>query len=55
MFPVLQIGPLALPVPGLTMLAGVWIGLWLVEKEAARLQLDPEAVYAWPARDWSPG
>jgi prolipoprotein diacylglyceryltransferase len=46
MFPVLQIGPLALPVPGLTLLAGVWIGLWLAEKEAARLQLNSEAVYS---------
>ncbi len=45
MFPVLQIGPLALPVPGLTLLVGVWLGLWLAEREAARLQLNPEAVY----------
>jgi prolipoprotein diacylglyceryltransferase len=45
MSPVLQIGPLALPVPGLTLLVGVWIGLWLAEKEAARLQLNSEAVY----------
>ena len=47
MFPVLQIGPLALPVPGLALLLGVWIGLWLAakRKEAARLKLNPEAVY----------
>jgi len=45
MFPILQIGSLALPVPGLTLLVGVWIGLWLAEKDAARLQLNPEAVY----------
>ncbi len=45
MFPVLQIGSLALPVPGLVLLIGVWVGLWLAEKEAARLSLNPEAVY----------
>jgi prolipoprotein diacylglyceryltransferase len=45
MFPVLQIGPLAIPIPGLALLLGVWIGLWLAEKEAARLKLNPETVY----------
>ncbi len=45
MFPVLQIGSLALPVPGLVLLIGVWVGLWLAEREAARLSLNPEAVY----------
>ena len=45
MFPVLQIGPLALPVPGLALLIGVWIGLWLAEIEAARLGIGPETVY----------
>jgi phosphatidylglycerol:prolipoprotein diacylglycerol transferase len=45
MVPVLQVGPLALPVPGLTLLIGVWIGLWLAEREAVRLRLDPGAVY----------
>ncbi len=45
MFPVLPVGPFALPVPGLTLLIGIWGGLWLAEKEAARLRLNPEAVY----------
>jgi phosphatidylglycerol:prolipoprotein diacylglycerol transferase len=45
MFPVLQIGPLALPVPAFALLAGVWAGLSLAEKEAVRLKLNPEAVY----------
>ncbi len=45
MFLVLQIGSLALPVPGLVLLIGVWIGLSLAEREAARLGLNPEAVY----------
>jgi len=45
MFPVLQLGPLALPIPGLVLLIGVWIGLSLTEKEAAQLQLNSEGVY----------
>jgi len=45
MFPVLQIGSLALPIPGLALLLGVWIGLWLAEKKAARLGIGPETVY----------
>jgi prolipoprotein diacylglyceryltransferase len=45
MFPVLQVGSLALPVPGLALLVGVWVGLWLAEKEAARLSLNPATVY----------
>jgi prolipoprotein diacylglyceryltransferase len=45
MFPILQIGPLALPVPGLALLMGVWVGLSLAEREAARLKLNPETVY----------
>ena len=45
MLPVLQVGPLAVPVPSLTLLLGVWVGLGLAEKEAVRLRLDPGAVY----------
>ena len=45
MLPVLQIGSLAIPVPGLALLAGVWVALWLVEKEAKRLEVNPDAVY----------
>ncbi len=45
MLPVLQIGSLALPVPGLALLIGVWVALSMAEREAARLGLDPEAVY----------
>lgn len=36
MFPTLQIGPLALQVPGLVMLAGLWMGLTLSERRARR-------------------
>ncbi|MBI3360075.1 MAG: prolipoprotein diacylglyceryl transferase [Chloroflexi bacterium] len=45
MFPILQIGLLAIQVPGLALLIGVWLGLSLTEKESARLQMDAEAVY----------
>ncbi|MGD9093248.1 MAG: prolipoprotein diacylglyceryl transferase [Anaerolineales bacterium] len=36
MFPTLQIGPLALPVPALIILIGIWLGLTLSEKHASR-------------------
>src|SRR5579859_79452 len=45
MLPVLQAGSLAIPVPGLALLAGVWVALWLAEREARRLRLDPDAIY----------
>lgn len=45
MFPILQIGPLAIQIPGLALLIGVWVGLSLAEKEAARLHMDADAIY----------
>lgn len=45
MYPVLRVGPLALAVPGLALLLGIWVGLWLAEKEAVRLKLNAETVY----------
>lgn len=39
MFPILHIGPLALQVPGLFLLAGVWVALNLVEREAPRFKV----------------
>jgi phosphatidylglycerol:prolipoprotein diacylglycerol transferase len=45
MFPVLQLGPLALPVAPLALLMGVWVALELAEREAVRLSLSPDAVY----------
>lgn len=38
MFPILQIGPLAIQVPGLALLAGLWLALRLAEREADRLR-----------------
>ncbi|MBI3244324.1 MAG: prolipoprotein diacylglyceryl transferase [Chloroflexi bacterium] len=45
MFPILQLGPLAIQTPGLALLIGVWAGLALAEKEAARLKLNPDTIY----------
>ncbi len=39
MFPILHVGPLAIQLPGLLLLAGVWVGTYLVEKEAPRHKL----------------
>lgn len=45
MFPILHLGPLAIQVPGLLLLIGLWVGLSLSEKEAQRLTLKPDAIY----------
>lgn len=45
MFPILQLGPLAIQTPGLMLLLGLWIGLSLAEREAKRLNQDSEAIY----------
>jgi phosphatidylglycerol:prolipoprotein diacylglycerol transferase len=44
MFPVLQIGWVALPTAPLTLMLGVWIGAWLAEREATRLGLSGESI-----------
>jgi len=44
MFPVIQIGPLALQAPGLFILAGIWLGVTLVERLARRQQIDANPV-----------
>jgi prolipoprotein diacylglyceryl transferase len=41
MYPILQIGPLAIQLPGLLLLAGLWIGTQLAERGTARNKLDP--------------
>ena len=45
MFPILQVGRLAVQVPGLVLLAGLWIGLSLTEKHAGKHRLNPETLY----------
>ena len=36
MFPILQLGPLAIQLPGLFLLAGIWFATWLIDREAPR-------------------
>ena len=45
MFPILQIGPLALQTPGLMYLLGLWFGLSLAEKFAPKRGISAEALY----------
>lgn len=45
MLPALQIGPLALQTPGLMLLVGLWLGLSLAERTAARHQVNPNHLY----------
>ncbi|MEE9216179.1 MAG: prolipoprotein diacylglyceryl transferase family protein [Anaerolineales bacterium] len=41
MLPILQVGPLAIQVPGLMLLAGVWVVVSLTDREASRYSLKP--------------
>lgn len=45
MLPILNVGPLAVPVPELLLLAGVWFGLSLAEKHAPRRAFHTETLY----------
>ena len=45
MFPTLQIGPLSLPIPQLSILAAIWLGLSLAEKHAPRNNISIESLY----------
>lgn len=45
MLPVLQIGPLALPVPGMVLITGMWLGLTLAEKHAHRHGISAEQLF----------
>ena len=44
MLPVLRVGPLAIQVPGLALLAGLWIALNMIEREALRVKVDSESI-----------
>jgi phosphatidylglycerol:prolipoprotein diacylglycerol transferase len=39
MLPILQIGPLAVQLPGLILLAGLWVCTWIIEREANGVNL----------------
>ncbi len=45
MLPTLQIGPLAVQVPGLVLLLGLWLGLSLAERHSARRGIHPNTLY----------
>lgn len=45
MLPVLQLGPLAIPVPGLVLLLGLWLGLLLAERNAYRSGISSNHLY----------
>ena len=45
MFPIIQIGPLAIQAPGLILIAGLWIGLTIAERRAHRLGENPGHLY----------
>ena len=45
MYPLLQLGPIAIQVPGLILVLATWLGLSLSEKEAVRQKRPPEPLY----------
>ncbi len=45
MLPILHIGPLAIQVPGLVLLLGVWLGLSLTERYAPRYGVESKIIY----------
>jgi len=44
MFPFLRMGPFLIQTPGLALLAGLWVAMTLIEKEAFRLELNAAAI-----------
>lgn len=44
MFPYLRLGPFILPMASLALLAGFWMGLSIIEREAARLKINVSAL-----------
>lgn len=45
MLPIIQVGPLALQVPGLILLVGLWLGLLISERRARRFGDNPADLY----------
>ena len=46
MLPVLQIGPVGIPVPAFSLLLGVWLGLSLAERHAPRFGVDGNRLFS---------
>ena len=44
MFPIIQIGPLALQAPGLLILISIWVGITLTEKSAKAYKILPDSL-----------
>lgn len=44
MLPYLRLGPFLIQTPLLALIIGIWIGMWLVERESARLKLNPSTI-----------
>ena len=44
MLPIMNLGPLALPVPAPVLLAGIWVCIYLSEKSARRFGLSPSKI-----------
>jgi phosphatidylglycerol:prolipoprotein diacylglycerol transferase len=44
MLPILQVGPLAVQLPGLILLVGVWVGMMRLDRDAARNGIPPAAL-----------
>jgi phosphatidylglycerol:prolipoprotein diacylglycerol transferase len=40
MLPIISLGPLSLPVPSLSLLAGFWLGIWLVQYRSRSLGIE---------------
>jgi phosphatidylglycerol---prolipoprotein diacylglyceryl transferase len=45
MFPIVQIGPLAIQVPGLILIAGLWLGLLITERTCSRHGIQSNVLY----------
>jgi prolipoprotein diacylglyceryltransferase len=45
MFPIIQIGPVALPVPGLLSILGLWLGIVLAERYASLHNIEAAQLY----------
>jgi phosphatidylglycerol:prolipoprotein diacylglycerol transferase len=44
MLPILQVGPLAIQLPGLLLIMGVWVAIVLIERAAPRFKISPALV-----------